>query len=391
MRKTFQYKAVTSKTTSVNADRCLILCQQLYNLCLEQRIMVYNQRKITLSKYDQDKELPELKEAFPEFKIVGSQVLQDVTDRVSKAFQGFFRRLETKKGKAGFPRFKSRDRYDSFTLKQAGWSLEGKYLHIKGIGTFKLRLSRPIEGRIKTITLRRDSRDDWYVSFSCDDVPAREYPEPEEERTGIDVNISNYCTDSDPCSEAVENPRFYLKAQKQLRKQQRKVSRRKKGSNRRKKAVKQVARTHSKVSRQRKDFAHKWSRYYILKYYEIHIENLQIANMMRNHNLAKHIADVSWGMFFEFLSYKAAEAGRILIKVKPHGSSQECSFCHAIVPKTLAMRIHNCPECGLILPRDKNSANIIEEREGVIVTPQVGPVRPLRRKRDSAECAPIRG
>ena len=118
MKKTFQYKAVINQSTAKKAESWLLLCQQLYNLCLEQRIMVYRQHKVTLSQYDQDKDLPTLKEAFPEFKEVGSQVLQDVTKRVNKAFVGFFRRIKSKQGKAGFPRFKSRNRYDSFTLKQ---------------------------------------------------------------------------------------------------------------------------------------------------------------------------------------------------------------------------------------------------------------------------------
>lgn len=379
-RKTFQYKAIVSKTTAAYAEQQLWRCQQLYNLCLEQRIIVYNQHKKTLTVFDQSKQLPELKSACPEFKAVGSQVLQDVVERVGKAFAGFFSRLKTKKGKAGFPRFKALNRYDSFTLKQAGWNLEGKHLHIKGIGTFKLRLSRPIEGTIKTVTIKRTSWGDWYVGFSCDQVPNKVYPDPEKERTGLDVGIEYACTDSDPESNPFENPRYYLKSQKKLRKQQRKISRAKKGSNGRKKAVKQVAKSHAKIARQRKDFAHKCSRHYILRYSEIYIENLQIANMLKNPCLAKHIADASWGMFFQFLIYKAEEAGRKVVKVPPQGSSQECSKCQSIVPKTLSVRIHSCPECGLIVPRDKNSAHIIEKRDGVIVTPKVGSVRPLRRK-----------
>jgi putative transposase len=364
LRKTFQYKAVVNQSTSAHATHWLHLCQQLYNLCLEQRCLIYKHRKEFVSKYDQINELPDLKAGCPEFKAVGSQVLQEVVERVDKAFQGFFSRLKTKKGKAGFPRFKGRDRYDSFTLKQSGWKLHGKYLEVTGVGTFKLFLSRPIEGKIKTVTIKRTSWGAWYVSFSCENVPAKAYPLPVKEKTGIDVNLVNYCTDSDPESEAVENPRYYVKSQKQLRRRQRKASRRKKGSKRHRKAQIQVAKTHAKVARQRKDFLHKTANHYITGYQVIGIEDLKVANMKRNHRLAKHISDAGWSTFFQLLVYKAEEAGRQVVKVKPHFSSQECSQCHVLVPKALSQRVHNCWGCGFKIDRDKNSANIIESRVG---------------------------
>lgn len=364
LRKTFQYKAQINRATAAQAERCLYLCQQLYNLCLSQRIEVYKQHKVTLTAYDQSNQLPELKAACPEFKEVGSQVLQEVVERVGKAFRGFFSRLKTQKGKAGFPRFRGRERYDSFTLKQAGWRLSDQYLEIKGIGTFKLRLSRPIEGRIKTVTVKRTTWGDWFVSFSCDQVPPKVWPAPEKEKTGIDVNVLNFCTDSDPDSQPVENPRHFLKAQKELRKRQRRVSRRKKGGHNRRKAVKQVAKTHAKVARQRKDFLHKTANHYIRRYHMIGIEDLMIANMVRNPHLAKHILDAGWGTFFQLLIVKAEEAGRQVIPVKPHFSSQECYKCHVLVPKALSVRVHHCWSCGLKIDRDKNSAHIVEDRAG---------------------------
>ncbi len=157
MRKTYKFKAKLSKTTEQNAIVWLGLCQKLYNLALQQRIIAYRYFSVSLSTYDQSKELPELKKAFPEFRQVNSQVLQDTVERLGKAMQGFFSRLKKVGEKAGFPRFKSYHRYDSFTLKQTGWKLDGRYLKIKGIGILKLFLSREIEGRIKTITVRRDS------------------------------------------------------------------------------------------------------------------------------------------------------------------------------------------------------------------------------------------
>lgn len=357
MRKTFKFKAKLSKTTEQNAIQWLGLCQKLYNLALEQRITAYRRCGVSLSTYSQSNELPEFKKAFPEFRQVNSQTLQETIERLGKAFAGFFSRLKKIGEKAGFPRFRSYHRYDSFTLKTSGWKLDGRHLKIKGIGTLKLFLSQPIEGRIKTVTVRRDACGDWWVSFSCDDVPAKDYAHPESEVVGIDVGISHFCTDTDGLHFA--NPKYYRKAQAELRRKQRKVSRRKKGSNRRRKAVKELARVHRKVANMRLDFLHKTANHYIEKYQTICVENLQVKNMVKNRHLSKSIADSGWSTFFELLSYKAAGAGRKVIKVNPRNTSQNCSGCGKKVPKPLAIRVHNCSYCNLSLDRDVNAARNI--------------------------------
>ncbi len=150
MRKTFRYKAVLNKETERNANEWLYLCRTLYNLALEQRISFYKQRKRSLSCFDQTRQLPEFKKAFPEFKQVGSQCLQGVLERLDRAYQHFFRRVKSGIEKPGFPRFKGKDFYNSFILKQCGWKIEGRNLYIKNVGRFKLFLSRPIGGDIKT-------------------------------------------------------------------------------------------------------------------------------------------------------------------------------------------------------------------------------------------------
>ncbi|MDP6685834.1 MAG: helix-turn-helix domain-containing protein, partial [Candidatus Omnitrophota bacterium] len=126
MRKTYLYKAKITKKTAANCNQWLDICRTLYNLALEQRVSIFRQYKKSISVYEQMEQLPELKKAFPEFKIVGSQCLQEVLQRVDRTFQGFFQRAKAKNGKAGFPRFKGRNRYHSFTLKQAGWKLQGR-------------------------------------------------------------------------------------------------------------------------------------------------------------------------------------------------------------------------------------------------------------------------
>jgi len=357
MRKTYKFKATANETTAQNAELWLYLSRQLYNSALEQRIVAYKRCGVTLSAYSQSNELPDLKAECPEFKQVGSQVLQDVVERVGKAFQGFFSRLKKVGVKAGFPRFRSRARYDSFTLKQAGWKLDGRHLKIKGVGTFKLFLSREIQGRIKTVTVRRDACGDWWVCFSCDEVPPRAYPEPQSEVVGIDVGLNAFCTDTE--GEQIVNPKYYRKAQTDLRRRQRKVARRKKGSSRRKKAVKELARAHRRVKNLRLDFLHKTANHYIQKFKTICVEKLNIRNMVKNRHLSKSISDAGWGTFVELLLCKAAEAGREVIQVDPKGTSQNCSGCGETVKKSLAVRRHCCPHCGLELDRDENAARNI--------------------------------
>lgn len=358
MRKTFKYKANINRETAAAAERWLYTCRTLYNLCLEQRISAYRQHRASLSANTQKKQLPELKAAYPEFSEVGSQCLQDVVERLDRAYKAFFQRIRLGNGKAGFPRFRGRDRYDSFTLKQTGWRLEGRYLYVAGIGRFKLFLSRPIEGEIKTVTLRKASTEDWFVSFSCDNVTPKQYPEADR-AIGIDVGIKSFCVDSD--GNVVANPQYFRRSERLLRRRQRSLARKVKGSNRRKKARILVAKAHEKTANQRKDFLHKTADSYIERYSDIHVEDLNIKGMVQNRHLAKSIADSSWGLFFNYLAYKAEEAGRTVVKAVPNGTSQLCSCCGEKVPKTLAVRVHRCSHCGLVLDRDHNAAlNILK-------------------------------
>jgi len=352
MRKTFKYKAKINRVTETNALRWLDLCRNLYNCALEQRINLYRQHKKSLSMYDQQNQLPKLKKEILEYKEIDAQCIRNVIIRVDKAYKAFFRRI--KKGeKAGFPRFQGKYRYNSFTLEQNSWKLDGKYLTIKKLGVFKLFLSRSIEGDIKEIIIKHAPTNKWFVTFSCDNVPEIKYPESKES-IGIDVGIKSFLTDSK--GNVVNNPHFFVKAQIDLRKKQRKLSRRKKGSNRRNDSRLIVAKAHEKIVNQRLDFLHKTANKYLEQYAVISIEKLQIKNMVQNSKLSKSISDVGWGTFFNILKYKAEYAGRKIIEVNPHNTSQICSGCGTKVPKTLTDRIHCCPECGLIIDRDFNSA-----------------------------------
>ena len=353
MRKAYLYKAKINKQTEANCDKWIGLCRNLYNQSLEQRIKAYKEKGETISAYTQMAQLPDLRKSSVEFKAVGSQVLQDVIQRLDKAYKSFFQRIKRGNNKVGFPRFKSKNRYNSFTLKQTGWKLEGRYLYIKNIGKFKLFLSRPIEGNAKTITIRRSPTNKWFVSFSCDDVPIKEIP-ASKQKVGIDVGIKHFLVDSQ--GNFVENPKYFRQSEKLLRRRQRSLCRKKKGSNRRSGARLLIAKTHEKIVNQRKDFIHKVANSYINKFQTIYVEDLNIKGMVKNRHLSKSISDSSWGMFFNFLDYKAAEAGRTVIKVPPHNTSQICSVCGERVQKYLSVRIHNCPFCHTVLDRDHNAA-----------------------------------
>jgi putative transposase len=358
MKKTFKYRLLGNKQTFTNADAWLLLCRRLYNAALEQRIGIYRQGKKTISCYSQINQLPELREAFPEYQRVGSQVLQDVIERLDKAYKAFFRRVRNGEGKAGFPRFRSRDRYDSFTLKQAGWKLDDRYLTIRNVGRFKLRLSRPIEGDIKTVTIHREATGKWYVCFSCDCVPEKRLPELDK-IVGIDVGIKSFCVDS--AGGSVASPSYFRCAERMLRIRQRTLSRRVKGSHGRRKARLLVAKAHERVTNQRNHFLHGIANHYITNYGVICIEDLNVKGMVKNHHLAKSISDASWGKFFEILNYKAEEAGRTVVKVpRFEPTSKTCSECGAINQElALSDRQWVCQSCGVLHDRDYNAAKNI--------------------------------
>jgi len=252
----------------------------------------------------------------------------------------------------GYPRFKGRGRYDSFTYPQYGFKLDGDRLHLSKIGDVRVVLHRPIEGTIKTLTIRRSSTGKWYACFSVEYEPA---PAPQKETTvGIDVGLESFATLSN--GEKIENPRFFRTDEKALAKAQRKLSKAEKGTPERKKARKIVAHVHERIANRRLNFAHQTSRKVVDRFGTIVFEDLNITSMQKNHCLAKSIADVAWSMFITITESKAEDAGSRVILVNPRNTSQTCSRCGMIVAKTLSDRVHSCPHCGLVMDRDQNAA-----------------------------------
>jgi putative transposase len=357
VRKTYKYKLIPTPIQERELGRVLGLCRWLYNTALEQRIVAYQRRHISVSRYQQEAELKDIRAAFPEYAAIHSHVLQDVLARLDKTYQAFFRRLQAGE-KTGFPRYQGRDRYHSFTYKEVGngATLDTGFLVLSKIGRLAVRWSRPLEGTPKTVTISKEA-DGWYVCFSCAAVPVQPLPETGQE-TGIDLGIEAFATLSD--GTRIFHPGWYRKAERALKTAQRRVSRRKQGSNRRRKAVQLLAKAHQTVRRQRQDFHHKTALALVRENDVIYHEDMQTANLLKNHHLAKSIQDAGWSAFLTILAFKAACAGKQVQAVNPAFTSQICSGCGVVVQKGLSVRWHYCPACGTSLHRDHNAAKNIE-------------------------------
>lgn len=268
------------------------------------------------------------------------------------AFKAFFRRVKAGE-KPGYPRFKGRGWYDSFTYTESGFKLTGNVLHLSKIGDIKVKLHRELKGKIKRLTIRRSATNKWYVSFLTD-YDCKEPLPLSEKAIGVDVGISSFAMFSNGTK--IDNPRFIKSSEKALAKAQRKLSKAAKGTPQRTKAKKVVAHVHEKIADRREDFVQKVSRDLVDSYGTICFEKLNIKSMVGNHSLAKSIMDCSWGKLVQYTSYKAASAGRIVVQVDPNGTTQICSACGKKVAKDLSVRIHDCPYCGLVLDRDHNAA-----------------------------------
>ncbi|MFX1465486.1 MAG: RNA-guided endonuclease InsQ/TnpB family protein [Promethearchaeota archaeon] len=364
MKRTYKFRLYPTTQQTTTLTQWLTTCRLLYNTSLVTRKDAWHTHQQSVTYYQQATQLQIAKQTNPFLKAVHSQVLQDVLRRLDKTFNNFFRRL--KKGeKAGYPRFKGKYRYDSFTYPQSGFALEkgNKKLRLSKIGSITITLHHPIpsEGVIKTCTIKRDA-DHWYACFTV------ELPDPELESQqrevkkaiGVDVGLKSLLTLH--TGNTITNPRWWRNSEEKVAKEQRRKDRKVKGSNNRHKQNKKIARAHRKIRNQRKDFHHKLSRKLVDTYDLIVYENLTITNMVKNHHLAKSISDAGWGQLMCFTEYKAEEAGTLVEYVSAYNTTQLCSRCGKLVAKTLATRFHRCPYCGLDAARDHNSAITILHR-----------------------------
>jgi len=357
-KKSYKFRLAPTKRQEGILQRILDACRFLYNQCLEQRILAYEELEWSLTKNDQLMMLPPLKEEHPELKAVHSQILQEVVARLDKAFAGFFRRC-SKGEKPGSPRVRAFFRYNSFTYPQSGFRIVGDKIKLSKIGWVRINQHRFIEGVVKTCTLSRDASGDWYVCLACE-VPLHPLPESNK-AVGIDIGIEHWAYFSDGI--VIDNPHFFDTEQKAIAKAQRKLSSLEKGSDRWCKQKKVVAKTYERVRNKRSNFCHQISRQVVNNYQYICVEELQIQEMLEGspigRTMSRSIADASWDQFCRFLSYKAEDAGRKVGVVNPAYTSQTCSRCGHREKKSLSQRLHQCPNCGYTAHRDLNAAENI--------------------------------
>jgi len=284
-----------------------------------------------------------------------SQVSQDIFRRLNKSIYGMVARR--KKGlDAGFPRFKSIDRMKSMTYPQSGFSLKKKRLKVTPFGEINIKKHREVEGKIKTLTLKREA-DKWYAIFTAE--TKRVIPkENHGKHVGIDMGLMTFATTSD--GDRIKKPKHFKRYANTLAEVQRNLSKKKLGGNNRRKARFKVARVYSKMANTRKDWLNKTANDLLSRYSLIALEDLDVQGMAEEHG--NGISDAGWGIFTGILSYKAEGAGCEVVFVNPKNTSKECSRCGTLVTKTLWDRQHDCPSCGLVVDRDINAAKNILKR-----------------------------
>ena len=353
LSKVYRYRLYPTKAQRTELCRWLDVVRWVYNKTLEVRKNSWELHQRSVRLYDTNLLLAEWKQENPVFKTVHSQVLQNAQRRVDLAYQAFFRRVKAGE-EPGYPRFRGKFRYDSICFPQypGGCFLEGSVLSVRKIGDIRLNLHRPVEGVIKTTTIKRTSTGKWFVSFSVE-TEAKPLAKIKK-AVGLDLGLESFVTNN--YGKKLDNPRFFRKEEKALAKVQRKFSKTKKGTPERRFRRKAVARVHERIKNKRMNFAHKLSRQLVNRYSMIVFEDLSINSMVKNHCLAKSIQDAAWRQVIQLTSYKAEEAGRQVVLVNPAYTSQDCSKCGHRVKKKLSDRIHKCPVCGLVLDRDHNAA-----------------------------------
>jgi len=356
MPKVFRYRLKPTKSQVAILNRQLDLCRWVYNETLALRKNAWVNEDRSISYFESKRMLPIWKESNPELSEVYSQVLQETVQRVDLAFKAFFRRVKAGEN-PGYPRFKGKNWYDSLTYPQSGFTFSNGVLQLSKIGDIKVWMHRKVEGTIKRLTIRRSTTRKWYVSFFVEDAPKEAVPDSEK-AVGIDVGISNFAVFSD--GTFIENRRYLTACEEKLSKAQSKKDKLPHKSPERRKAAKKVSHIYERLGNLRDNFAHQISRQIVNDYGIICLEDIDIKNLIeKKPYMAKSVLDASWNRFRTYVTYKAASAGRKVVRVNPAYTSQMCSSCGSIVKKDLSERVHNCLKCGLVMDRDLNASKNI--------------------------------
>ena len=357
MIRTYKCRAKLTRSGHEALSRVFGMCATLYNACLEERIDCYKKTGESRSYYDQCKALTEVRADDPEYDNISVQVFRGVVGRMDKAYKRFFKH-------GGFPRFKSSRRWRTIEINDQCWKMlkrEGQklFLKIKGLPRIEVKTERelPPNALLKAIRItRKPLRTEVALSY---ELPTPDV-KPENNPVGIDMGISKRLALSN--GETVEKREM---DRRKLIRLQRSVSRKKKGSNNRRKAVSLLAKEWQRLTEKERNYLHRLASEIVRMYDFIAIEKLETKKMLGNRQLARSIQEQTWGKFATLLNEKAESAGVTVVAVNPEGTSQECSNCGARVEKSLSVRIHRCT-CGYEADRDLNAAINILHR-GILI------------------------
>jgi putative transposase len=378
MRRARKFRIYPTSGQALRARQCLRDHQRLYNAALEERREAWRQRKASVTYASQSAQLKDIRRTDPEEQGRWSFSSQQATlRRLDRAFAAFYRRRKSGQ-RAGYPRFRALDRWDSVTWPADGdgcrWKPDTGRVYLQGIGHVKVHAHRSVPGRVKTISLKREGCR-WYVVLSCDDVPVSPLP-PTGREIGIDVGVARFATTSD--REVIPNPRFARESAGELTAAQQSLARKQRGSANRRRAKAKVAGIHRQIRNRRADFHHKTARALIRDYDVIALEDLRIPNMTRSASgtfqqpgtgvaaksgLNRSILDAGWGQFASILAGKAEEAGRRIVLVDPRNTSTTCHHCGARCLRPGQDTV-TCPVHGGI-DADVNAARNIYARAGL--------------------------
>ena len=356
--KTIEFKLYLKPAQTETLVSWMRTCCHLFNLALEQRMKAYKRRGEPVGYNQQQTLLTKQRGRIQKLASIPVEFERDALRRVDRGMQAFFRRIKAGAGKVGFPRFRSWKRYNSLEYAAAGQYVRGdNLLLIPKLGLVRIRCGKQRISKTQRLLriIRRASG--WYGQVVVDEVTTIKNL-VDHGAVGIDVGLESFATLSD--GSQIQNPRFYRKAEKKLRGLQRSLSRKKKGSRNRHKAVIRVRRQHEKTASQRRNFCHQHSTELVRRFTFIAVEKLNIKGLARTH-LAKSVHDAGWNQFLSQLTVKAANAGRLVVAVNPSGTSQTCPDCGAVKKKSLSEREHIC-SCGLRCHRDHASARVILDR-----------------------------
>jgi putative transposase len=393
MRRAYKFRLRPTAGQHLRLQACLDDHRELYNAALQERRDAYervvrhspgyfgaDRAKMPVRYGTQSAQLKEIRAANPEMARWSFSSQQATLRRLDKAFEGFFRRVKTG-GTPGYPRFKAVQRFDSVEWPADGdgcrWKPEPGRVYFQGVGDVRVSAHRQVEGRVKTIQVRREGRK-WMLVLSCDDVATRPL-EPTGAVVGVDVGIVDFAVTS--TGHHIANPRWGRKAANKLEKAQQVLARKKRGSNNRRAAKETVAARHRKVANQRRDFHHKTARALVADHDVIVVEGLKITNMVRRAKprpdpdipgsflpngaaaktgLNRSISDAGWGAFVKILRAKAEEAGRTVLDVDPRHTSDRCEACgHTTRRNRVSQAVFRCQACNYSAHADEHAARNI--------------------------------